>query len=191
MTKPDASNLKKRKLLAATVEDLSLPAPKQLCCEVVVRSEGDSVVLKAVDEVDGEVLDMLAESAQDSNSFLGDSQSAANEASSSCANSGAATSGNYSLSLESRVLQANGDGMEELELAQDISEWHNVDCLEECNNTNSCKDKKQQVAGQLEGFLSSSGVNANLFMLSSEAQMGRHKPTIDQEFEQYFSMLML
>ncbi|GAB2272565.1 hypothetical protein Dimus_007386 [Dionaea muscipula] len=50
---------------------------------------------------------------------------------------------------------------------------------------------------ELEDILYSNGFNPNVYMLSSErwntdqeAQTGTRKPTIDQEFEQYFSMLM-
>ncbi|KAK9290267.1 hypothetical protein L1049_008434 [Liquidambar formosana] len=51
---------------------------------------------------------------------------------------------------------------------------------------------------ELDDMLYSNGVNSNNYVLSSgrwsvnqEAQLGTKKPTIDQEFEQYFSMLML
>ncbi|KAJ6871190.1 hypothetical protein NC652_036758 [Populus alba x Populus x berolinensis] len=56
----------------------------------------------------------------------------------------------------------------------------------------TCTDK------ELDDILYSNGVNPNVHALSSgrwavnqEAQSGPRKPTIDQEFEQYFSMLML
>ncbi|XP_020206925.1 protein FAR-RED ELONGATED HYPOCOTYL 1 isoform X2 [Cajanus cajan] len=51
---------------------------------------------------------------------------------------------------------------------------------------------------EFEDFLFSSGVNPNMCVLSSgrwnvnqEAQSSSRQPTIDQEFEEYFSMLML
>ncbi|KAJ7961398.1 Protein FAR-RED ELONGATED HYPOCOTYL 1 [Quillaja saponaria] len=51
---------------------------------------------------------------------------------------------------------------------------------------------------EFEEILCSKGVNPNMYVLSSgrwtvdeEAQSRTRKPTIDQEFEQHFSMLML
>ncbi|TKY66008.1 hypothetical protein E2542_SST08870 [Spatholobus suberectus] len=51
---------------------------------------------------------------------------------------------------------------------------------------------------EFEDFLFSTGVNPNVYVLSSgrwnvnqEAQSSSKPPTIDQEFEEYFSMLML
>lgn len=51
---------------------------------------------------------------------------------------------------------------------------------------------------ELEDMISSNGVNQNVYVLSSgrwgvnqDAQPSTRKPTIDQEFEQYFSTLML
>ncbi|KAL2336592.1 hypothetical protein Fmac_011038 [Flemingia macrophylla] len=51
---------------------------------------------------------------------------------------------------------------------------------------------------EFEDFLFSSGVNSNVYVLSSgrwtvneEAQSSSRPPTIDQEFEEYFSMLMI
>ncbi|GMY14508.1 protein FAR-RED ELONGATED HYPOCOTYL 1 isoform X1 [Fagus crenata] len=65
-------------------------------------------------------------------------------------------------------------------------------CLEYGESIEQCTDK------ELEDILYSNGVNPNTYVLSSgrwevnqDAQSGTRKPTIDQEFEQYFSMLML
>ncbi|KAA8518919.1 hypothetical protein F0562_016307 [Nyssa sinensis] len=66
-------------------------------------------------------------------------------------------------------------------------------CSEHGNDSiEQCMDK------ELEGFLYSNGVNSNNYVLSSgrwsanqETQPGTKKLTIDKEFEQYFSMLML
>ncbi|KAF9595492.1 hypothetical protein IFM89_000580 [Coptis chinensis] len=64
---------------------------------------------------------------------------------------------------------------------------HGTGQMEECLDTES-KD----------ALLYSNGASSDLFILSSgrwkinqDAQAGMRKPTIDQEFEQYFSMLML
>ncbi|KAK7255782.1 hypothetical protein RIF29_29201 [Crotalaria pallida] len=57
---------------------------------------------------------------------------------------------------------------------------------------------EHSVDKEFEDFLFSNGVNPNTYVLSSgrwnvdqEAQSSTRPPTIDQEFEQYFSMLML
>ncbi|KAL2934278.1 Protein FAR-RED ELONGATED HYPOCOTYL 1 [Bienertia sinuspersici] len=215
--RPDASNLRKRKLFAAAAE--GLPTPKHACCEATVNSVCDSLFLKAVNAEDVELLDNLAESTQGSNSFPGYySQSStevkfdehlhkrdlSDEASTSWAHSRSVTSGNDSLSLESRTMSVkddddDDDDMEEYQISyQDDTAWHDIDGLEDCIGTNYREESKLKTAAELEGFLSSSGVNTTLSMLSSErwtldqeAEMGRRKPTIDQEFEQYFSTLML
>ncbi|CAO2820302.1 unnamed protein product [Amaranthus hypochondriacus] len=128
------------------------------------------------------------------------------EASSSWTNSRSATFRNENdpFSLESRIMRAKGDSsaLKEGKFPQQHNTafgWQDFDddCLEECISAHHCKDSKQ-TAEELGEFLNSSGVNTTLFMLSSEkwnadqeAQMARRKPTIDQEFEQYFSTLML
>ncbi|CAK7342838.1 unnamed protein product [Dovyalis caffra] len=60
------------------------------------------------------------------------------------------------------------------------------------DNIDPCTDK------EVGDILYSNGVNPNAYVLSSgrwavnqDAQSGPRKPTIDREFEQYFSMLML
>ncbi|XP_027353450.1 protein FAR-RED ELONGATED HYPOCOTYL 1-like [Abrus precatorius] len=61
------------------------------------------------------------------------------------------------------------------------------------------KDSNEHsVDTEFEDFLFSNGVNPNMYVLSSgrwevnqEAQSNSRPPTIDQEFEEYFSMLML
>ncbi|KAK3226347.1 hypothetical protein Dsin_006209 [Dipteronia sinensis] len=60
-------------------------------------------------------------------------------------------------------------------------------------------DTEDQYTGEvIEDILHLNEVNPNSFVLSSgrwglnqESEIGKRKPTIDQEFEQYFSMLML
>ncbi|XP_031276911.1 protein FAR-RED-ELONGATED HYPOCOTYL 1-LIKE-like [Pistacia vera] len=58
--------------------------------------------------------------------------------------------------------------------------------------------EQQYIDKEIEDFLYSNEVNPNIYVLSSgrqsgdqEAERGKRKPTIDQEFEQYFSTLML
>ncbi|KAF8029289.1 hypothetical protein BT93_E1847 [Corymbia citriodora subsp. variegata] len=60
------------------------------------------------------------------------------------------------------------------------------DCIDQCHDD------------ETEGIIYSNGAPSNNFVLSSgrwtvnrEAEHGTRRPTIDQEFEQYFSMLML
>ncbi|XP_021738285.1 uncharacterized protein LOC110704785 [Chenopodium quinoa] len=200
------SNLKKRKQLAVAAEDLGLPAPKYVCCEATDKSECGS--LRSANEEDAEVLNMLVESTQDSNSFPGGSQSSAelifdagfrktesyDEASTSWADSRPVTSESDSLSLESGIFNAKGDGMEEnhLPLQDNTVGWYDVDCLEECIDAQYYRDSKQHVSEQLDGLLSSSGIPlSDSWIADGEADRGRQKPTIDQEFEQYFSTLML
>ncbi|KAG5009820.1 hypothetical protein JHK87_018335 [Glycine soja] len=67
------------------------------------------------------------------------------------------------------------------------------ECSEDAEDSN-----EDPVEKEFEDFLYSSGVNPNVYVLSSgrwdvnqEAQSSSRPPTIDQEFEEYFSMLML
>ncbi|XP_015960799.1 protein FAR-RED ELONGATED HYPOCOTYL 1 isoform X2 [Arachis duranensis] len=60
------------------------------------------------------------------------------------------------------------------------------------------KDGAELAIEEFEDFLLSNGVDPNMYVLSSgrrnvnrEAQSSTRPPTIDQEFEEYFSMLML
>lgn len=180
--KQDAFNLKKRKLFVAAVEDFGLPAPKHVCCDPPVRTQCDLVFLEAMDVGHVEVVDTLVESTQDSNNIPADSQSSTevifdasfrkvdmyDEASTSWANSGSVASQNDSLSFESRNLSFR-DGMEESRpLHQDDTGWHDIDCLDDCFNAHYFKDNKQQTVAELEGFLSSSGVNTNLYVPSPD-----------------------
>ncbi|KNA22237.1 hypothetical protein SOVF_035970 [Spinacia oleracea] len=203
--KHDSSNLKKRKLLGAAASDLGLPAPKHVCCEAANRSECDSsFFVRSVDEEDVHVFDTLAESTQDSNSIPGDSQSSAevifdagnfrkmdsyDEASTSWASSRPV------ISLDSLSLDHINHSIEREQYQlpnQDNTGWHDIDWMDDCIDSSYCKDNKQQAAEQLEGLLSSTGmVSSERWTLNPEAQVGRQKPTIDQEFEQYFSTLML
>ncbi|XP_021741222.1 protein FAR-RED ELONGATED HYPOCOTYL 1-like [Chenopodium quinoa] len=200
------SNLKKRKQLAVAAEDFGLPAPKHVCYEAADESECGS--LRSANEEGAEFLNMLVESTQDSNSFPGGSQSSTevvfeagfrktesyDEASTSWANSRPVTSGIDSLSLESGIFNAKGDDMEENHLPHQESTigWYDVDCLEECIDAQYYRDSKAHVSEQLEGLLSSSGIpSSDRWIADGEGDMGRQKPTIDQEFEQYFSTLML
>lgn len=212
--KAGAFNMKKRKHFAAVAENLGLPTPKHLCCKTTINSEFGSLFPRAVDAEQGQLLDRRVESTQDSNSFPGDSLSSStdmilnegfrkwdssDEASTSRANSILDTSGNDSHSLGSRNLSFKDDDMEEYQIPhQDNTGWHDIDCLEDCINTHYYKDSQPKTGEELGEFLSSSGMNADIYMLSSErwivdqeAEMARRKPTIDEEFEQYFSTLML
>lgn len=179
--KPDAFNLKKRKQFAAVAEDLGLPTPKQVCCETTINSECGSLFPRPVDAEQGQLLDTLVESTQDSNSFPGDSSTemilnegfhkwdSRDEASTSQANSISDTSGNDSHSLGSRNLSFKDDDMEEYQIPhQDNTGWHDIDCLEECISTHYYKDSQPKTGEELGEFLSSSGVNADMYMLSSE-----------------------
>lgn len=159
------------------------------------------------------VWDMGSQSDQDSNSFHGDSQLSAGvnfnvgsrnsdsyeEASTSWSNSGSGIS-----RLESRTEVSAGDDKEVImfpngeDYPRQDTGWHDNDFLEECISSEHSKDIKQLTADGLQEFLSSSGMDPNISALSSErwnvdqgVQLERRKPTIDQEFEQYFSMLML
>lgn len=75
--------------------------------------------------------------------------------------------------------------------------------LEFCNEVDdTCSgygNEQYRTDKELEDIPFSNGVNPNMYVLSSgrwsvvnqDAQSGNRKPTIDQEFEQYFSKLML
>ncbi|KAL9241045.1 hypothetical protein vseg_015203 [Gypsophila vaccaria] len=209
---PDVLNLKKRKLLLAS--DSGLPAPKHKCREAVVDSEYDlsSTSSMVTDDVH-RWPDTAVESTQDSNSFHGDTQSAnvevkvdasfANiesndEASTRWDDSGSGHSRYRFDYVESSVIRDGKSGKEKAECYAKDTDWHDIDGLEECISSEYCLDGIEQTREGLHELLSSCGVDPNKFALSSEScdndiesQSERRKPTIDQEFEQYFSTLML
>lgn len=216
---PDVAKLKKRKFFAEDAEESTLPAAKHKCCEATIDLEDDLLIRTDSENVSSymDVLDTQVNSAQDSNSFTADSRlfaevkfnadsgkiDSCDEASTSRSNSASAKSLNSSFYSEIKILGVAGDGKEDMTLTGGEKDpplgvgWDDTDFLNECMSAEHFKDSKQQGTEGLKEFLSSSGMNSNLYMLSSErwsadqeAQL-RQKPTIDQEFEQYFSTLML
>ncbi|KAG4921911.1 hypothetical protein AAZX31_18G167200 [Glycine max] len=76
---------------------------------------------------------------------------------------------------------------------QGLGSFSGHECSEDAKDSNEYPVEKE-----FEDFLYSSGANSNVYVLSSgrwnvnqEAQSSSRPPTIDQEFEEYFSMLML
>lgn len=216
---PDVSKLKKRKFFTEDAEESTLPAAKHKCFEAAIDLEEDLLITTDAENVssDMDVLDTQVDSAEDSNSFTADSRlfaelkfnadsgkiDSCNEASTSRSNSASATSLNSSFYSEIKIPSVAGDGKEDMILTggEKYSSlgvgWDDTDFLNECMSAEHFKGSKQQGTEGLKEFLSCSGMNSNLYILSSErwsadqeAQL-RRKPTIDQEFEQYFSTLML
>ncbi|XP_074285563.1 uncharacterized protein LOC141611052 [Silene latifolia] len=206
----DAVNLKKRKLLPGVAEDLGLPAPKHKCCETVADSEYDlsptsSMVTEDVhtwvDDSEPDInsmLDTQGDSTQDSSSGLGDTKSGILDVN---VNAGFGNSDSYYEASTSWAGSSRNkrDGKEEEKCINQDTSWLDADDLEVCISSEYCHDNSGQTTkGGLHEFLSSSGVDPSLFALASESwggeqetHPGRPKPTIDQEFEQYFSSLML
>ncbi|KAL5973378.1 hypothetical protein ACLOJK_030028 [Asimina triloba] len=101
------------------------------------------------------------------------------------------------------VLQSDED-LNHLNLVTAISEDHlagfgmtyaDYMCKDQGNIS---KEQPLDMASLDETMLYPNGVEPNIYLLSSgrwsvnqDARLGARKPTIDQEFEQYFSMLML
>lgn len=214
---PDVEKLKKRKFFAGETEESSLPAAKHKCYKAAINSEDNSLFTNSNDEenasCDMDEMDTQVDSGQDSNSFPGDSQSSPRVkfhkssrkrdayddigASTSCSTSIKGKSQNGSFYSESGFEEDMGLTRGEKSPRLDVG-WDDDDFLGDCITAEHCSENDQQKAEGLEEFLSSSGMNPNLYMLSAErwsldqeAQLGRQKATIDQEFEQYFSTLML
>ncbi|KAK9664081.1 hypothetical protein RND81_14G018400 [Saponaria officinalis] len=198
----DVVNLKKRKLLSAS--DSGLPAPKHKCRESAVDSEHDVSSMSSMVTDDVHTWENTqADSNQDSNSFHGDTQSgnvdikvdanteSNDEASTSWDDSGSGHSRNRPDYVESSVIRDRKDGKEEARLISQDTDRHDIDGLDECLNI-------EQTNEGLHELISSTGVDPKIFALQSESwaaeqetEAARRKPTIDQEFEQYFSTLML
>ncbi|KAK7395268.1 hypothetical protein VNO78_15819 [Psophocarpus tetragonolobus] len=198
---------KKRKL---HIDQLDLLRPKHKCWVGSYSSEHNSMfdenpVSENIRKHTGERSE--PESAKDSNSFMEDSDTAmsVNEESKQEADCG------NSYLYVNRVSYIEEEAFVDTEC---IPPYDDVD-LQALNNHeehllglgsfpgNECsgdaKDSnKYPVDKELEDFLFSTGVNPNVYVLSSgrwnvnqEAQSNSRPPTIDQEFEEYFSMLML
>ncbi|KAL9264271.1 hypothetical protein AKJ16_DCAP14661 [Drosera capensis] len=137
-----------------------------------------------------------------------DSKSSGNEASTSCSVSG--SSGIRYVLCSDNEMNVNvafhrdvTAGSEQPCLYQEDTVFNDIDEVVKHGRSHyissGCDHAGNQlVDDELEDFLYSSGLNPNMYMLSShiwntdeEAQSGKPKPTIDQEFEQYFSSLML
>ncbi|KAH9606376.1 hypothetical protein KSS87_017280 [Heliosperma pusillum] len=160
--------------------------------------------------------DTQAESTQDSSSGLGATKSGIvnvkvnagfgnadsyYEASTCTAwdKSGSGSSRNGSVSVDSSIASNKKDGKEEEKCFNQDTSWLDSDDLEVCISSQYGHDNSGQTTeGGLHEFITSSGVDPSLFALASkgwdgeqDSHPGRPKPTIDQEFEQYFSTLML
>ncbi|KAG8376917.1 hypothetical protein BUALT_Bualt09G0114000 [Buddleja alternifolia] len=201
---------KKRKFQAEMPET---PLPKHVCLGQRLgrdSSSGSSTKPKKA-EIDiftrGE---SHPQSSKDSNSFHGDTDSfmspytktyAPDEPSTSSASWSEDSSKMDLYSLESRsVTKSRSSKSESLSIFQELNypyytyEEHllefgsHVDCSlsgYRDDGVEQCKDD------DLENLLYSNGVVASNYVLSSDAQQGAKKLTIDKEFEQYFSTLML
>ncbi|GMN59548.1 hypothetical protein TIFTF001_028639 [Ficus carica] len=206
--------IKKRKLQA---EQLGLPIPKHKCWDPTATLDrpvsifygsksADQRLTKGKTKVrvmdDGSDL----ESMKDSNSYTEDSDSPTSingeaKPHSSLVSCGADCSEHTSSQLDGSNMEKANCGEEVglqvlLNLEEQLLEFENHedyiaseygdDSLEQCTNK------------ELEDILYANSLNPNVYVLSSgrwtvnqEAQSESRKPTIDQEFEQYFSMLML
>uniref|UniRef100_A0A5B7B6Q7 Uncharacterized protein n=1 Tax=Davidia involucrata TaxID=16924 RepID=A0A5B7B6Q7_DAVIN len=235
---------KKRKFQG---EQLGLPLSKHKCWDRKFNSECDFPsnesleaedfhisIIKGKTDVGARDDGLDQESAKDSNSFAGDTDSAMSvsgeakndsEYANSCPYDHPSTSSrdcgsssfkNSLYSLDSRLVTKSGVDKQEppyigrehnsphhdfglhtsLNLDEHLLEFGNqidYSCSEQGNDSiEQCTDK------ELEDLLYSSGPNSNNYVLSSgrwsvnqETQPGTKKLTIDKEFEQYFSMLML
>lgn len=226
---------KKRKLQA---EHLGLPIPKHRCGDRNFDSENVSVFDKNLEleslfthivtaKAEGATAgdESAPESAKDSNSFSGDSDSVTasyevnfplHYAKTYVFDNPSTSSANSDGSSSKRILHSPGSSKDKLVV---LSEEHpppshdgfqSFPSLEEqllqcCNQVeNTCseygKDSLENHTDmELEDILYSNGpLNPNMYVLSSgrwsvnqDSQPGKRKPTIDQEFEQYFSGLML
>ncbi|KAF5471644.1 hypothetical protein F2P56_008419 [Juglans regia] len=194
---------KKRKLQAGQSD---LPIPKHKCWDRSFASEPVFVFEKNPEvesifpniingKTERAAMDYEAEpeSGKDSNSFGGDSNSATS-------------------SYDEAKVQLEKDKLaflsgehpshhDELQAFQTLEE-HLVDLCDQVDYTSSVYGNdciEQPTDNELEDILDSHGVNpTNMYVLSSErwtvgqdAQPGTRKQTIDQEFEQFFSNLML
>ncbi|GMI84701.1 hypothetical protein HRI_002139400 [Hibiscus trionum] len=160
------------------------------------------------------------ESAKDSNSFAEDSDTAMsmhvdakyllhNNASSSSHDWGSSSHGSHSYgttvassSVEKYVLSSPGDEPETAvaRLAENLEETlaeygTDIDYIYSGYGNYTIEQYRDK---EIEEILDSEGEDSNVYVLSSgrwsvnqEASQTKRKPTIDQEFEQYFSTLML
>lgn len=146
------------------------------------------------------------ESAKDSNSFIEDSDTAmsVNEEAkleADCGNSYLFVNRVRYIEEEAFVdsecippyVDADAQALDNHEEHVELEIFPGHECSEYAKDSN-----EYPVDKEFEEFLFSSGVNPNVYVLSSgrwnvnqEAQSSSRPPTIDQEFEEYFSMLML
>ncbi|XP_023913885.2 protein FAR-RED ELONGATED HYPOCOTYL 1 isoform X2 [Quercus suber] len=171
---------KKRKLHA---EQLGLPIPKHGCWDHSFASE-DVTVFEKIPKAESFCTNIIngktggatmvnnelePESGEGSNSFAEDSDSA--------------------MSI-----------YDEARLQPEYANTHLSDgpSTSSVNCPSNCDYNFLEYGESIEDTLYSNGSNPNTYVLSSrrwnvnqDAQSGTRKPTIDQEFEQYFSMLML
>jgi len=183
-----------------------IPKAESLCTNIINRKTGGATMVNNESE---------PESGEGSNSFAEDSDSAMStydearlqpEYANTHLSDGPSTSSvncpsncgkYYSLgSRKDKVAFLSGgnpsshhDGLQAFQNAEDdLLEFGNYDADYNC----------LEYGESIEDILYSNGANPNKYVLSSgrwnvnqDAQSGTRKPTIDQEFEQYFSMLML
>ncbi|RYR15809.1 hypothetical protein Ahy_B04g072755 isoform B [Arachis hypogaea] len=178
---------KKRKLQS---DQLDLVRPKHKCwvgsfCSEHASMSDENQVLESVHNqmvkirTDAAFLDERSEpeSAKDSNSFMEDSDTAIS------------VNKEAKLDADTYLYVFNDNKEHLLELENYAGHAYSEDG----------KDGAElAIEEEFEDFLLSNGVDPNMYVLSSgrrnvnrEAQSSTRPPTIDQEFEEYFSMLML
>ncbi|RYR62126.1 hypothetical protein Ahy_A04g019487 [Arachis hypogaea] len=177
---------KKRKLQS---DQLDLVRPKHKCwvgsfCSKHASMSDENQVLESVHnqmvkiQTDAAFLDERSEpeSAKDSNSFMEDSDTAIS------------VNKEAKLDADTYLYVFNDNKEHLLELENYAGHAYSEDG----------KGAELAIEEEFEDFLLSNGVDPNMYVLSSgrrnvnrEAQSSTRPPTIDQEFEEYFSMLML
>ncbi|XP_060176480.1 protein FAR-RED-ELONGATED HYPOCOTYL 1-LIKE [Lycium barbarum] len=209
---------KKRKFQA---EQLGMPLPKHICCYAECSSsptgaeakESLACMIIVENDARGQDDDSELESENGSNSFSGDTDSVTSKIDpaclKSCSSDQASTSsfnlgGNWSkkalYSLESRSVTKLTPNRPEQSPSMDYEEYmlefgNHEDCTSaECRKHEGIELSTEK---EIESLLYSN-VNPNNYVLSSgrwtvnqDSQPTPNKLTIDKEFEQYFSMLML
>ncbi|KAL5549877.1 hypothetical protein UlMin_000053 [Ulmus minor] len=198
--------IRKRKLQA---EPLDLPFSKQKCCDRPVSILFE--VAKGVEEGPPSDEGSEMESMNDSNSFIGESDTATSvyKKSKMEVEYGKTNDRPASSSYVNRVydcFEKESLKMENASSSKGELGFLNLEeqLLEFGSHTGytgaEYKDESMEnyTNEELSDVLSANGVNPNVYVLSSgrwtvnqEAASESRKPTIDQEFEQYFSMLML
>ncbi|XP_027336788.1 protein FAR-RED ELONGATED HYPOCOTYL 1-like isoform X3 [Abrus precatorius] len=186
---------KKRKLQS---DELDLPRPKHKCWLGNSSSEHASMFEenRALESMQIYVLEDRTgadssepESAKDSNSFTEDSNTAmsVNEED----EKGCSGEADTFVDKECNPSYHYADIQALKNLEEQILELEN-------RSNHVCQEYAEDVDMEFEDFLFAQGGNRNMYVLSSgrwsvnqEAQSSTRPPTIDQEFEQYFSMLML